>query len=128
MRSDEFSLHIGYRAPGRGSWPRPEIPGFYLRATYSNEGEAEDVVSERLLSPRQLQDILYAVAGNLPQDNEGPILRSSADRIAADMESALQASFSSARQQQREVEARLRTIREAAANAGIKLDNSNPEE
>lgn len=128
MRSDEFSLHIGYRAPGRGSWPRPQVPGFYIHASYSNEGEAKDVVPSRLLSPRQLQDILYAVAGKLPQDNEGPLLRANADKIAADMETSIQASFNRAVQQQRELSAQMEQIRKIAEDAGIRLDNTNDKE
>lgn len=54
---DEFSLGVRYRKPGAGSYPRPDVPGFYVYAGFANAGEADWLIEDRLLSSAQFTQI-----------------------------------------------------------------------
>jgi hypothetical protein len=60
-RPEEFSLSIRYRTPGNGSYPRVDVPGFYLTAGTANEGEADWSYDQRLVDPEGLMSIARSI-------------------------------------------------------------------
>lgn len=70
MRYDEFRLHIVWqtqRTHGR-------VPGFYLSAAFSNEGERQDVVEAAPLNAELMGQIGARLSELLPDSGLGPIM------------------------------------------------------
>jgi hypothetical protein len=99
----DFSLAIRFKKPDAGSYPRVDLPGFYLHAGFANEGEADWVYSDRLLSPEALLGIARSVDNALVQGaarnylgrEDGPLtakLRPIADAGRKQLEAQKQAS------------------------------------
>jgi hypothetical protein len=53
----EFYLGISYKKPNAGSYPRQEVPGFYLTAGFANEGLAKWYADNRPLSAEDMAEI-----------------------------------------------------------------------
>jgi hypothetical protein len=70
VRYDEFRLHIVWqtqRTHGR-------VPGFYLSAAFSNEGERQDVVEAAPLNGSMMAAIGELLEDLLPVSGLGPIM------------------------------------------------------
>lgn len=89
LRADEFYLGVSYRKPDQGSYPRPEVQGFYLTAHFCNGGDVHNYSHKApgtLLSQQQAIDIASLVAPMvpygklLPADLAGALQRDRADR------------------------------------------------
>lgn len=55
---DEFSITLRWKQPERGSYPRVDVPGFYLTAGWSNEAVADFPIDNYRLSVPQFQQIM----------------------------------------------------------------------
>lgn len=60
-RHDEFSIHVTWKQPERGSYPRVSVPGYYLTAGWSNEGAADYPIDNFRLTDNDLLCIASAV-------------------------------------------------------------------
>lgn len=66
----EFSLTIRYKQPDKGSYPRVDVPGFYLNAGWANEGEAEWFADDHRLSESELLSFADLVDKAVPPSHK----------------------------------------------------------
>jgi hypothetical protein len=70
LRADEFSLHLQYRKPNEGSYPRPAVQGFHLFSHFCDGGNQHlysDSAPGTRLDDEAVLDLAAVAARFLPQ-------------------------------------------------------------
>lgn len=111
FRHTEFSLGIRHRYPDRGSYPRVDVPGFYMYAGFANEGEADWIIEDRLLPPETLQRIGDELADIL----EVPRLGSAMAQLGIDADIERTERLSALRDQQARLTEQIAKLENAGA-------------
>lgn len=101
-RPDELAMVLSWRRPNGGSYPRPDIPGFYLTMYFANEGVRHDIIEERLLTAREVEDLLGHVNaefdGDLTEENI-EFIANHAGEVLASQQRHLEAAIERSQQQ-----------------------------
>lgn len=105
-RASDFSLSIRFRPAHRND---TTAPGFYLMAGFANEGEAEWVAEDRLLTPQQFQNIGTLIDSSAGLDLDGRLMNAMRE-ANADAEDRRRQRIAALTRQRREAADQLRAM------------------
>jgi hypothetical protein len=112
----EFSLSLRYKRPSAGSYPRVEVPGWYLLVGFANEGTANWFAEDSLLGAGEFRDIVHAAGRTLPAD-QASALSGAVERIARAGEDEARAQLERAESQLETLQATVARLREQVGPA-----------